>query len=162
MRDTRIFTTAFAAALASLLGLGPGAAADLSSSPQSYESERASGESLPIWLVRYKLRQRGYQDIYRVSMEVGGFAVLAHDRWGRHVRLFVDPHSGNVIPRPGYGLAQLRPGDVNRHLASLGFKPLSEPSYRDDHYEALAEDAQGTWQIVKIDPVSGAAWSGRA
>jgi len=162
MRDTRVFTAAFAAALASLLGLGPGAAADLSSPPLSYESERASGEALPIWLVRYKLRQHGYQNIHRVSAEAGGFAVRAHDRWGRHVKLFVDPHSGNVLPRPGYGVAHLRPEDLNRHLASLGYKCLSAPAYRDDHYEAIAEDAQGTRHVVNIDPVSGAAWSARA
>src|SRR5271169_228564 len=79
MRDTRLYTTAFAAAFASLLGLGPGAAANLSTPPQSYESERTGGETLPIWLVRYKLRKRGYQDIYRVSAEGDGFAVCAHD-----------------------------------------------------------------------------------
>ena len=158
MRDTRLYTTAFAAAFASLLGLGPGAAANLSTPPQSYESERTGGETLPIWLVRYKLRQRGYQDIYRVSAEGDGFAVCAHDCWGRHVKLFVDAHSADVIPRPGYGLAHLRPEDVTPHLASLGYACLTEPAYHGDHYRALARDAQGMRHVVNVDPLSGAVW----
>ncbi|HYB11752.1 MAG TPA: hypothetical protein VEJ16_19000 [Alphaproteobacteria bacterium] len=158
MRDTRLYTTAFAAAFASFLGLGSGAAAGLATPPQSYESERIAGETLPIWLVRYKLRQRGYQDIYRVNVEGDGFAVHAHDCWGRHVKLYVDGCSAQVIPRPGFGLAHLCLEDVAPHLASLGYDCLTEPTYRDDHFQALARDTAGVRSIVNIDPLSGAVW----
>src|SRR6516225_4084479 len=54
MRETRLFTTAIAAALASLLGLGPEAAADLESRPQAYQAQSQGSTALPIWLVRFK------------------------------------------------------------------------------------------------------------
>ena len=159
MRDTRLFTTAIAAALASLLGLGPEAAADLENRPQAYQAQSQGAAALPIWLIRYKLRQLGYQDIYRVRAEADGFAVQAHDRWGRHVKLFIDSRTGEVVPRAGYGLAHLRPDDVPRHLEALGYQCLTPVAYRDEHYLVVARDRDGERRIVRVDPVSGAVWS---
>lgn len=159
MRETRLFATAIAAALASLLGLGPEAAADLESRPQAYQAQSQGGTALPVWLVRFKLRQLGYQDIYRVRAEDGGFAVQAHDRWGRHVKLFVDARTGEVVPRAGYGLAHLRRDDVPRHLEALGYRCLAPAAYRDEHYRVVVRDQDGERRMVRIDPLSGAVWS---
>lgn len=158
MRETRFFSTAFAAALASLLGLGPSGAADLNSRPQSFQAEPASGVRLPIWLVRFKLRQRGFQDITEVSEDDDGFAVRAYDRWGRLTKLFVDPHTAEVIPRAGYGLAHLRRDELAGHLEALGFEPLAPATRRDGHYRVIAHDKSGSRRIVNIDPLSGTVW----
>ncbi len=159
MRDTRLFTTAIAAALASLLGLGPEAAAALESRPQAYQAQSQGATALPIWLVRYKLRQLGYQDIHRVRAEADGFAVHAHDRWGRPIKLFVDSRTGELVPRAGYGLAHLRRDDVPRHLEALGYQCLAPAAYRDEHYQVVARGQDGERRMVRVDPVSGAVWS---
>lgn len=159
MRDNRFFTTAFAAAIASLLGLGAGAAADLNRAPQSYETSRESDEVLPAWLVRYKLRRLGYQDILHVSANGDGLVIRAVDRWGREVKLCVDPHDGRVLPRAGYGLAHLRAGEVERRLAALGYECLRAPNYRDGHYRALVRDETGRQQRLGLDALSGAVWT---
>jgi hypothetical protein len=158
MRETRLFGTAFAAALASLLGLGPSAAVGLESTPQSYQAAPDDSEALPVWLVRFKLRRQGYQDIYRVSEAADGFAVRAHDQWGRHVKLFVDARTGRVVPRAGYGLAHLRAEDVTRHLGDLGYEILVPVTYRDQHFQVIARDARGARHLVNVDPLSGAFW----
>lgn len=158
MRETRFFSAAFAAALASLLGLGPSAAADLGSRPHSYQTQPESGARLPVWLVRFKLRQRGYQDITDVSEDVDGFAVRAYDRWGRLAKLFVDPYTGEVISRAGYGLAHLSRNDLALHLEALGFEPLAPAAYRDQHYRVIVRDESGACRTVNIDPLSGAVW----
>lgn len=162
MRETRLFGTAFAAALASLLGLGAAAAADLDSRPQAYHARAETGAALPVWLVRYKLRQLGYRDIYRVSAATGGFSVFAYDRWGRHVKLFVDARTGDATAMEGHGLAHLSTHDVVRHLAALGYECLAPVAYRDEHYRVLARDADGVPRMLKVDPLSGAAWFERA
>lgn len=159
MRDARFFTAAMAAALASLLGLGPGAAAEIEIRPQAYQAQLQGGAPLPVWLVRYKLRQLGYQDIYRVRAEDDGYAALAHDHWGRHVKLFVDSRTGEVVPRAGYGLARLRPDDVQRHLEALGYQCLTPVVYRDEHYQVIARGRDGARRTIRVDPVTGAAWS---
>lgn len=158
MRDSRFFTTAFAAALASLLGLGPGAAADLAAAPESYQAREAGSAPLPLWLVRYKLRQSGYQDILDVSPLPDAFAVLAQDRWGRRVKLYVDAASGAVVPREGYGLAHLRREEVKGHLAALGYECLAPAAASAEHYEVLARAPDGRTLRLNIDPVSGAVW----
>ena len=162
MRDSRFFTTAFAAALASLLGLGSGAAADLASAPESYQARDADSAPLPLWLVRYKLRQSGYQDILRVSPLPDAFVVLAQDRWGRRVKLYVDAASGTVVPREGYGLAQLRREEVAGHLAALGYECLTPAALSAGHYEVLARGPEARTLQLNIDPVSGAVWHARA
>lgn len=158
MRDTRLFTTAMAATLASLLGLGPEAAADLESRPQAYHAQSQAGAALPVWLVRYKLRQLGYQDIYRVLDEGDGYAVQAHDRWGRHVKLFVDSRTGEVVPRAGYGLAHLRREDVPRHLETLGYQCLAPAANEGERYRVVACDERGERLMVRVDPLTGAVW----
>ncbi|HUI17271.1 MAG TPA: hypothetical protein VL244_06365 [Alphaproteobacteria bacterium] len=162
MRSTRLFAATLAAALASLLGLGPEAAAGLDSRPETYQARHESAAALPVWLVRYKLRQHGYRDITAVSALPDGFAVLAHDRWGRRVRLFVDGASGETVPRGGYGLAHLKPADVAAHLAALGYECLSPISFRHQHYEALARAGQAEPLRLHVDPLSGAVWHERA
>jgi hypothetical protein len=155
------FGTAFAAALASLLGLGPSAGADLSMGPSAYQATTAAA-ALPIWLVRFKLRQRGYQDITDIDEAGEGLAVRALDRWGRPVKILVDRLSGAVLPRAGYGLAHLRGDELERRLASLGLEPLAPASYRDRSIRVLARDAGGQRHMVRIDPVTGTAWFARA
>ncbi len=162
MRSTRLFAATLAAALASLLGLGPEAAAGLDSRPETYQARHESAAALPAWLVRYKLRRRGYRDITAVSALPDGFAVLARDRWGRRVRLFVDGASGEAVPRGGYGLAHLKPADVAAHLVALGYECLSPISVRRQHYEALARAGQAEPLRLHIDPLSGAVWHERA
>ena len=170
MRDSRFFATAFAAALASLLGLGPGAAADLAAAPESYQARDADSAPLPVWLVRYKLRQAGYHDIADVRPVVNGvaqgaahgFAVLAQDRWGRRVKLYVDGASGAVRPQEGYGLAPLRREEVAEHLAALGYDCLAPAIACADRYEVLARDAERGEVRLNIDPVSGAVWHARS
>ncbi|HXQ65157.1 MAG TPA: hypothetical protein VN980_01175 [Alphaproteobacteria bacterium] len=161
MRDTRILGTAFAAALASLLGLGPASAGDLSRPRESFQAGEESGGTLPVWLVRYKLRQLGYQDITRVSAQGDGFAVLAQDRWGRRVKLFVDAVTGEVVPRGGYGLAHLTREDVAQRLSALGYECLAPVDYREEHYQVLARTAEGKRLGLAIDPLSGAVWHER-
>ena len=162
MRSTRLFGTALAAALASLLGLGPEAAAGLGSRPETYQARHESATALPVWLVRHKLRQRGYRDITAVSAVPDGFAVLAQDRWGRRVKLYVAGASGETVPRGGYGLAHLKPAEVAAQLAALGYECLSPIAFRHQHYEALASTAQGESVRLHIDPLSGAVWHERA
>jgi hypothetical protein len=162
MFNTRLFAAAFAAALASLLGLGPEAGAALGSRPEAYPARHESATALPVWLVRYKLRQRGYRDITAVHALPDGFAVLAQDRWGRRVKLYVDGASGEAVPRGGYGLAHLAPADVAAQLAALGYARVSPIAFRRQHYEALASSAQGEPVRLHIDPLSGAVWHERA
>lgn len=161
MRDTRILGTAFAAALASLLGLGPASAGDLSRPPESFQAREESGATLPVWLVRYKLRQLGYHDISRVSAQGDGFAVLAQDRWGRRVKLYVDGLSGEVVPRGGFGLAHLTREDVARRLSALGYECLAPVDYREERYQVLARTTDGKRLRLAIDPLSGAVWHER-
>ena len=91
-----------------------------------------------------------------------GFAVLAQDRWGRRVKLYVDGASGETVPRGGYGLAHLKPADVAAHLAALGYDCLGPVAFRRQHYEALAGTGQAEPVRLHIDPVSGAVWHERA
>jgi hypothetical protein len=162
MRNSRLFGTAFAAALVSLLGLGPDAAAGLGSRPETYQARHESAAALPLWLVRYKLRQRGYRDITAVSALSDGFAVRAQDRWGRRVKLYVDGASGEAVPRGGYGLAHLTPADVAARLAALGYECVSPIAFRHRHYVALARAGQVEPLRLHIDPLSGAVWQERA
>jgi hypothetical protein len=155
MRD--IFGTAFAAALASLLGLGPSGAANLSAGPSAYEAT-AEAPTLPIWLVRFKLRQKGYQDIAEIDETGDGLAVRAHDRWGRDVRILVDRKSGEEIARPGYGLAHLDAAELGTRLDALGLAPMAPAAYRDGTIRVLARDADGARHAVRLDPITGTAW----
>ena len=157
MRD--IFGTAFAAALASLLGLGPSGAAGLSVGPAAYQAT-AAAPVLPLWLVRFKLRQRGYQDISALTAAGDGLAVRAHDRWGRDVRILVDPKSGDEIARAGYGIAHLDAGELATRLASVGLVPVSA-AYRDEALSVVARDADGIDRAVRVDPVTGTIWFAR-
>jgi hypothetical protein len=152
-----IFGTAFAAALASLLGLGPSGAANLSVGPSAYEAT-AEMPALPIWLVRFKLRQKGYQDIAGVDETGDGLAVRAHDRWGRDVKILVDRKSGEEIAHPGYGLAHLDAAELATRLEALGLTPLAPAAYRDGTIRVLARDDEGARHIVRVDPITATAW----
>jgi len=162
MRESRLFGTAFAAALASLLGLGPGAASGLQAPPEAYQAQQESGSAMPLWLVRYKLRRRGYQDISAASAGPDGFTVLAQDRWGRRVKLYVDGASGEAVPRSGYGLAQLKAADVPAHIAGLGYRCLGPVGASRQHFEVLARMGAQEPVRLHIDPVSGAVWHERS
>ncbi|HLI12955.1 MAG TPA: hypothetical protein VKY65_15285 [Alphaproteobacteria bacterium] len=159
MRETRAFMAAFAAALASVLGMGTTAAAGSNSAPQDYHADAATGAVLPTWLVRFKLRQLGYQDLGDIVDMADGFAVEARDRWGRRVRLFVDARRGEIVPRRGYGLAHLRAADLPAHLDALGYRCLGVLAYRDGCYRAVAQDPAGCELQVNIDAYTGAVWT---
>jgi len=144
MRDSRILGTIFA----SFFGLGIEA--------HAFDAEPETG--FPVWLVRHKLNRLGFHDIYRVSPVDGGFAVLAHDQWGRNVKLFVDARTGEVVPRSGYGLRHLRRGELARHLATLGYASPRAFADRDGRYRVRVAVADGTTRVLNVDPLSGAVW----
>ncbi len=165
MRDTRRAGrrsgTAFAAALASLLGLGPQSAAALALGPEAYQAAPESGAPLPAWLVRHKLRQLGYRDIIHVEALRPGFAVQAQDRWGRRVKLYVDAATGEPVPQGGYGLAHLKREEVEDRLGRLGYQCLGPIASRDGHYQVLARGAAGERCLLNVDALSGAVWHER-
>ena len=158
MRRTGIFETVFAAAFASVMGLGAAGAATLEQGPDTYRAEPAGGSSLPVWLVRHKLRQQGYQDIEAVRAAEHGFAVDARDEWGRRVRLLVDRSTGEIMPQPGYGMAHLGVAEVAALVEQKGMALCSRIVRCDDRYELKALDGQGALRDVHVDPLTGAMW----
>ncbi|HYB58413.1 MAG TPA: hypothetical protein VEK12_19800, partial [Alphaproteobacteria bacterium] len=89
-------------------------------------------------------------------------AILAQDRWGRRVKLYVDAVSGEVAPAGRYGLAHLTREDVAQRLSALGCECLTPVDYREEHYQLLARAADGKRVRLAIDPLSGALSHERA
>jgi len=158
MRRTGVFETIFAAALASVMGLGAADAAALAHGPESYEAGDTSGTVLPVWLLRYKLRQQGYQDIAAVRPAETGFVVDARDRWGRTVRLLVDRASGEILPGDGFGMRHLARADVADLLEQHGLALCSPIVRSEDRYEMKALDGAGRLCTVGVDPLTGTMW----
>jgi hypothetical protein len=158
MGRTGIFETVFAAAFASVMGLGAGGAAALDHGPDTYRAEPSGGAALPAWLVRHKLRQQGYQDIEAVRAADDGFIVDARDQWGRRVRLLVDRSTGEILAQPGFGMAHLGVADVAALVEQQGMALCSRIVRCADRYEMKALDGQGALRDVHVDPLTGAMW----
>ncbi len=108
--------------------------------------------------IRALLRRRGYSRICRLRLDRHAYVVRAWDRYGRRVRLRLNPFTGQEIRRPGYGLAWLTPAAVEDRLARHGFRRVSGLVLRDGAYFASAEGPDGWCRAVRVDALSGTIW----
>jgi len=119
---------------------------------------RVRGGVLSKAEIRILLRRRGYARIYRLHLDRNAYVIQAFDRFGRHVRLCLNPFTGLPIRRAGFGLAWLDPSAVETWLRQNGYRRVSGVILANGCYTATAADPDGEIRRLRVDALTGAIW----
>ncbi len=105
------------------------------------------------------LDRHGYRNIYSVRYHErrGLYVAKGYTRGGRHIRVFVDPHSGRIHRNRQHRRVDraLDRRDVVRRLVWAGYRIVSGPRRNDGVYVVRTEDRFGHRRLMHVDAYSG-------
>ncbi|MFK2891346.1 PepSY domain-containing protein [Dyella flagellata] len=100
-----------------------------------------------------QLNQQGYTDVHDVDFRNGVWTARAHSGDGSHVKLRVDPITGEAYPNKQ--VSRLNETDVRAMLSSEGYTHVHDVDYDDGVWTAKARNDAGVKVRVQIDAESG-------
>ena len=103
--------------------------------------------------VRETLIHQGYTKIDDVKFDDGLWHAKARSADGSHVKLRIDPESGEVYPDKE--VSRLSEDDVRAALATQGYTHVHDVDFDDGVWKAKARDKNDHRVKVTVDPTSG-------
>ncbi|NUO73843.1 MAG: PepSY domain-containing protein [Frateuria sp.] len=103
--------------------------------------------------VRETLIHQGYTKIDDVKFDDGLWHAKARSADGSHVKLRIDPKSGEVYPDKE--VSRLSEDDVRAALATQGYTHVHDVDFDDGVWKAKARDKNDHRVKVTVDPTSG-------
>jgi hypothetical protein len=103
--------------------------------------------------VRETLIHQGYTKIDDVKFDDGLWHAKARSADGSHVKLRIDPKTGQVYPDKE--VSHLSEDDVRAALATQGYTRVHDVDFDDGVWKAKAHDKNDHRVTVTVDPSSG-------